>query len=91
MSPELSCVDKANKMMDQKTDYTLIIHSHSYAKPENLEKIGPVNFESGLIRIVKNKKQQQPGITRGRRVGPQEEKEGYGGKDLQKRKVLSLE
>jgi len=26
-----------------------------------------------------------------RGVGPEEEKEGYGGKDLQKRKVLSLE
>jgi len=54
MSPELNCVDKANKMMDQKTDYTLIIHSHSYTKPENLAKIGPVNFDCGLIGIVKN-------------------------------------
>jgi len=46
--------------MNRKTKYGLIIHSRSATKPENLAKIGPVDFETtGVIGIGKNKKQQQ--------------------------------
>ena len=49
MSPELNCVDKANKnwllwqrpLKDQKTNFRLIIYSYSSTDPENLAKIGP--------------------------------------------------
>ena len=44
--------------------------------------VGPIAYrEVGLSVVVR-------GI---RRVSPEEEKEGYGGKDLHKRTVLSLE
>ena len=69
LSPEPSCVDKTNKdwlpwqrplMRDRETSFRSIIYSHSSANPENLAKIGQVDFEIiGLTEIVTNKKQQQ--------------------------------
>ena len=47
-------------LRDQKTNFRLIIHSHSSANPENLAKIGPVDFEIiGRQESLKNKKQKQ--------------------------------
>jgi len=40
---------------------------------------------------LKSEKQIISEVREIRGVSPEEEKEGYGGKDLQKRKVLSLE
>jgi len=38
----------------EKTNFRLTIYSHSSTSPENLEKIGPIDFEiNGLTRIVK--------------------------------------
>jgi len=40
----------------RKTNFRLIIYSHSSANPENLAKTGPVDFEIiGPTRIVKRK------------------------------------
>jgi len=64
MSPEFSCVDKANKNWlpwqrslgnGKKTNY-----SRSSTKLKNVAKIGSRYVEIiGLTKIVKNKKQQQ--------------------------------
>jgi len=42
-------------------------------------------------RICSEVSVYSPGVQGIRVVSPEEEQEGYGGKDLQKRKVLSLE
>jgi len=58
-------VDKTNKdcfpwqspLRDGKTNFRLIIYSHSSINPENLAKVGPVDFEIiGLTGIVINEK-----------------------------------
>jgi len=59
-----SSVDKTNRnwlqwqspLRDQKTNFRLIIYSHSSTNPEKLAKTSPVDFEiAGLTGIVKNK------------------------------------
>jgi len=40
------------------------------------------NFKKGMLRSIRKLSRET--------VSPEEETEGYGGKDLQKRKVLSL-
>jgi len=68
MSPELNCVDKANKnwlsyqcpYKDGKTIFRLAIFSHSSTNSENLTKIDLVGFEiqrNWFDRNRKNKKQ----------------------------------
>jgi len=61
---KISSVDKTNKnwlswqrsLRDRKTNFTLIIYSHSSTNPENLAEVGPVNFQIiGLMGIVQNK------------------------------------
>ena len=43
-------------MRGQRTNFRLIVYSHCSTNPENLAKIGPVDFEIiGLTRIAKNK------------------------------------
>ena len=51
---QISSVDKTNKnwrfprqrpRWDRKANFTLIIHSHSYADPENLTQTGPIDSE----------------------------------------------
>ena len=62
MSPKISLRTKAKgnwlpwqpPLRDRKTNF---ICSHSSTNPENLVKIGPVDFETiGVIEIVENKK-----------------------------------
>jgi len=43
----------------KKTNFRLIIYSHSSTNPENFAKIGSVDVEIGLTKIAKNKKNQQ--------------------------------
>jgi len=62
MSPKISLLTKAKEnwlpwqppLRDRKPNF---ICSHSSTNPENLVKIGPVDFETiGVIEIVENKK-----------------------------------
>jgi len=62
MLPYLSCVDKNNKswlqrpLTDRKTTVRLIVYSLSSTNPDNVTKIGPVDFEIiGLTEVVTNK------------------------------------
>jgi len=50
----------ATSLEESKNNFRLIIYSRSFSDPENLAKIGLVDFEIiGLTRIVKNKKPKQ--------------------------------
>ena len=66
MSLEINSVDRSNKnwlpwrrpLRDRKTNFRLIIYSHSSTEPANLAKIGAVDFEiTGPTQIDKNKRQ----------------------------------
>jgi len=66
MPPELNCVDKANKKLvatamsleGSKSSDRSSIYSRNSTKPENLAKMGPVDFEiTGLRETVKKIKQ----------------------------------
>ena len=47
----------AKSFEGRKTNFRLIIYSHSSINPENLAKVGPVDFEIiGLTGIVINEK-----------------------------------
>jgi len=62
MSPKLCCVEKTNNtwllwqrpMRNRKTNFSLVIHSHSFTKHKHLAKIGPVDVE--IIRLRENVK-----------------------------------
>jgi len=57
---------------------------------DNHASTSPLSFFTGRMPFLPPNQQRQS--TEGNRgVSPEEEKERYGGKDLQKRKVLSLE
>jgi len=42
-------VAMATSFVDRKTNFRLIIHTHSSINPENLAKIGPADFEIILV------------------------------------------